>query len=53
MSLYSLTAFPCTAGGEALYRLAIDPSPKKRYILNEQRSLNFSEYPILYNSTGL
>eukprot|EP00882_Tetradesmus_deserticola_P006776 GHRQ01007134.1.p1 GENE.GHRQ01007134.1~~GHRQ01007134.1.p1 ORF type:complete len:357 (+),score=96.74 GHRQ01007134.1:232-1302(+) len=28
-------------GGEALYRLAIDPSPKMRYILNEQRSLSF------------
>ncbi|WIA14098.1 hypothetical protein OEZ86_012608 [Tetradesmus obliquus] len=28
-------------GGEALYRLAIDPNPKKRYILNEQRSLGF------------
>lgn len=33
------------AGGEALYRLAIDPSPKMRYILNEQRSLSFSECP--------
>jgi hypothetical protein len=31
------------AGGEALYRLAIDPNPKQRYILNAQRSLNFSE----------
>jgi hypothetical protein len=34
----------CCVGGEALYRLAIDPNPKQRYILNEQRSLSFSEW---------
>eukprot|EP00878_Enallax_costatus_P000506 GHUV01000600.1.p1 GENE.GHUV01000600.1~~GHUV01000600.1.p1 ORF type:complete len:361 (+),score=75.59 GHUV01000600.1:265-1347(+) len=28
-------------GGEAIYRVAIDPNPKKRYLLNNERSIGF------------
>jgi hypothetical protein len=31
-------------GGEAIYRLALDPTPKWRYLLNNERSAGFSEY---------
>jgi len=33
------------AGGEGIYRVAIDPTPKMQYLLNHERSSGFSELP--------
>lgn len=33
-----------TTGGEAVFRIVSDPSPKWRYLLNNERSAGFSEY---------
>lgn len=31
------------AGGEGIYRVAIDPTPKMQYLLNHERSTGFSK----------